>query len=160
MSEQIEFTIRKAKKSDLQNYLELSKEENLIEHLIMPELFPRKDYLAWFDKVLKSKEAILLAIINKSGDFIGQVYFKIEQNTASIIIGIKEDYRGMDLAAPIINESSKFLFSKIDQIESIIAYIEEVNIPSLKAFEQAGFLYYKNEMINDTKYFIYRYLRN
>ena len=160
MSDKVDFYLRIANKSDSEKIFKLSNEDNVRENSINPDKITWKNHLTWLNDTLKSKDSLVLVGMDNNDQFIGQVYYKIENNKAFINISIDEDYRGMDLAAPIINKSTEVLFAQQNQIETILAYIKEINIPSLKAFEQAGFLFYKHEIINDNKFFVYRYLRN
>jgi RimJ/RimL family protein N-acetyltransferase len=160
MSDKIQFKLRIANKSDSKNIFNLTNEEKVRENVTNSILVSWENYLKWFNEALESDNYLILVALDTSNQFIGQVYYKIENNITFINISIGEEYRGMDLAAPIINESTKFLFSHNNNIESILAYIEDINIPSLRAFEQAGFLYYKDEIINNKKFHVYRYLRN
>jgi UDP-2,4-diacetamido-2,4,6-trideoxy-beta-L-altropyranose hydrolase len=160
MSEKIEFQLRKANQTDVKNIFDLSNEENVRENSIVTETIKWEDHVKWFNEKLQSKDYMILVAIGNDDQFIGQIRYEFEKRQALVSISISPDYRGLDLAAPIIKESARFLFSNNDKIESIIAYIKEINIPSLKAFEQAGYIFYNQEIINDTKFLVYRFLRN
>lgn len=160
MSEKIEFKLRKATQTDIQNFFDLSKEENVRENSIITESIKWEDHVKWFNEKLNSEEYMILVAVGSDDQFIGQVRYEFEKKRANISISISQDFRGLDLAAPIISESARFLFNYNNEIESIIAYIKEINIPSLKAFEQAGYIYYQQEIINDAKFLVYRFLRN
>ena len=160
MSEKIQFKLRKANQSDIKNIFDLSNEENVRENSIIKDSIKWEDHLKWFDEKLNSEEYMILVAVGSDDQFMGQVRYEFEKQQALVSISISPDYRGLDLAAPIIEESARFLFSNNDKIESIVAYIKEINIPSLKAFEQAGYIYYKQEIIDDTLFLVYRFLRN
>ncbi len=160
MSEKIEFHLRKANQSNVKNIFALSNEENVRDNSITTETIKWEDHVKWFNEKIISEDSLILVAIDANNEFIGQVRHDIEKNQSKISISIAPDYRGLDLSAPIISDSAKFLFKDNDNIETIIAYIKETNIPSLKAFEQAGFIYFKQEFIDDVKFYVYRFLRN
>ena len=116
--------------------------------------------IKWFNEKITDDNYLILIAEDENNQFLGQVRYELKNNQATISISIAPDFRGLDLAAPMISDSAKFLFEKKEKIEFILAYIKEINIPSIKAFEQAGYIYFQQEIINDEIFLVYRYLRN
>ena len=109
---------------------------------------------------MDDEDSLFLIAEDESNQFIGQVRYQFKKMQAIVSISVAPDFRGLDLAAPIISKSAKYLFENNEKIEFILAYIKEINIPSIKAFEQAGYNYFQQELINDEIFLVYRFLRN
>lgn len=160
MLEKNNFNLRKAIESDVKNIFELSNEENVRENSIITEPITWENHVKWFNDKINDNDYLILIAEDELNQFVGQVRYEFENNQAIVSISIAPDFRGLDLAAPIIAESAKFLFADNEKIEFILAYIKEINIPSLKAFEQAGYIYFQQEIIDDERFLVYRFLRN
>ena len=160
MSEQNNFKLRIAAESDVKSLFELSNEENVRENSINSEQIQWDNHVKWFNEKITDDNYLILIAEDENNQFLGQVRYELKNNQATISISIAPDFRGLDLAAPIISDSAKFLFEKNEKIDFILAYIKEINIPSIKAFEQAGYIYFQQEIINDEIFLVYRYLRN
>ena len=160
MSEHTNFKLRNATSSDVNNIYELTNEDNVRMNSSYSEKIQWEDHVQWFNKKLADENYLIIIAENEDGQFMGQVRYELEKSKAIISISISPDFRGLDLAAPMISESAKYLFNVNETVQFILAYIKEINIPSIKAFEQAGYVYYQQEIINDEKFLVYRYLRN
>ena len=158
MSEKFKF--RNAVQSDIKNVFDLTNEENVRENSINTEPVKWENHQNWFQEKLNDENYLILIVEDDYQNFMGQVRYELKKNRAIISISISPEFRGLDLAAPIIADSAKHLFEHFEKVEFILAYIKEINIPSIKAFEQAGYVYYQQEIINDEKFLVYRYLRN
>lgn len=152
--------LKKAAEADSKQIFDLSNEENVRENSTFTDPINWDDHTKWFNDKLSDENYLILVVEDESDNFIGQVRYKIEKNHAIISISISPDFRGLDLAAPMIMESASYLFNNYDNVDSILAYIKEINIPSIKAFEQAGYIYHNQELINNVKFLVYRFLRN
>lgn len=160
MLEQNNINLRKAVSSDVEKLFELSNEENVRENSTSSEKIEWKSHVNWFNKKLNDENYLILIAEDENNQFLGQVRYELENDQAIISISISPDFRGLDLAAPMIEDSAKYLFENNEKVEFILAYIKEINIPSIKAFEQAGYVYFQQEIINDEIFLVYRYLRN
>jgi len=160
MSEQNNFKLRIANESDVKLIFELSNEDDVRGNSINSEQIQWDNHVKWFNEKLIDEDYLILIAEDENYQFVGQVRYELKNNQAIISISIAPDFRGLDLAAPMIADSAKFLFENNENIEFILAYIKEINIPSIKAFEQAGYIYFQQEIINDEIFLVYRYLRN
>jgi len=160
MSEQNNFKLRIAAKSDVKDLFELSNEENVRENSVNSKQIQWDNHVKWFNEKIADEDYLILIAEDENNQFVGQVRYELKNNQATISISIAPDFRGLDLAAPMISDSAKFLFENNEVVEYILAYIKEINIPSIKAFEQAGYIYFQQEIINDEIFLVYRYLRN
>jgi UDP-2,4-diacetamido-2,4,6-trideoxy-beta-L-altropyranose hydrolase len=160
MSEQNNFKLRIAVKADIKNIFDLSNEENVRENSTNSEHIIWENHVKWFENRLDDENYLFLIAENENAEFMGQVRHEFEKTQAVVSISIAPDFRGLDLAAPIISKSAKYLFENNEKIEFILAYIKEINIPSIKAFDQAGYIYFQQELINDEIFLVYRFLRN
>lgn len=160
MSEKNNFNLRKAIKSDVKIIFDLTNEDEVRENSINTDPIIWENHVKWFNEKLNDNDYLILIAEDEPNQFVGQVRYEFENTQAIVSISIAPDFRGLDLAAPIITDSAKFLFKSNEKVETILAYIREINIPSLKAFEQAGYIYFQQEIINDEKFLVYRFLRN
>lgn len=119
------------------------------------------DHRIWVQKKCKDKNCLFLAV-EINGKFGGSVRFDIEKNDKAIInISLHKSFRGKGLSVDMIKKAIKLLFLLHPEAKTVIAQIFPENIPSIKAFEQAGFNYCKDEIIKDCKVKIfYKQVKN
>ena len=116
-----------------------------------PILF--KNHKNWFEDKLNNKDSLL--IINEFENVpAGFIKFDIEKEYSTIGILISQDFRGKGLAKDMLIKSSEFYFHKFDK--PIWAFIKETNKVSIKSFEQAGYLFSHNQIINQIPSLVYK----
>lgn len=99
-------------------------------------------HLAWLEKKLNSKSCSFF-LLTIEEEPVGVV--RIEGFEPSIIgVTVAPNHRGEGLSSKIIRSACSTFRKKTDS--SILAYIKLDNIPSLKAFEKAGFEFFKTDL--------------
>ena len=100
----------------------------------------------WFTEKLKDdKQLFLIAMVNN--EEAGLVRYSLEKNNAVVGISISKQFRGKQLAARFLVESSKEYF-KTNALP-IFAYIKKENITSIKSFENAGYVFLRDTKVNN-----------
>ena len=109
----------------------------------------------WFKEQLRSREDFLL-VLEIDNIPVGNVRFNKEG-----VIGISLDkaFRGKDLGVILIKEGIKFIQSNT-KLKEITAFIKKENIPSIRVFEKAGFIFDGDAVINKKECFRYIYKLN
>jgi len=83
------------------------------------------------------------------------VVVKFETNLDSIIgVTVAPEQRGKGIASMIIKKACATFWESYDS--DILAYIKEENLPSIKAFKKAGFLFFKTENFNNSNCLIFK----
>lgn len=105
----------------------------------------------------KHKIPPLFPVLNN--DKVGIVSF-IDDNESQnhiVNINIAPEYRGKGLGVKIINKAIDYVKKNYDHYDIIIAHIKEINIPSIKTFEKAGFIYFDKYIKNEQVVLKYHY---
>jgi len=90
------------------------------------------------------KNIPLFAVMdNKKISFVS--FVKEEKEVYSISINIPPENRGKRLAGKILNKSLEYVQSNYKTISKIIAEIKIENLPSIKSFLRAGFVFKKDD---------------
>jgi UDP-2,4-diacetamido-2,4,6-trideoxy-beta-L-altropyranose hydrolase len=142
-----EFTYRRAKLGDMDNLYRLSNEKLVRNNSIHSENIIYDDHVKWFKKVLADKKYLIL-VVEKAGDFIGQVKFNIDNSSATFSLSIDVSHRGKGIGSKIISESVEYLIHMKEGTRHIIAFIKKDNTASIRSFEKAGFFYMGMEDID------------
>ncbi len=117
------------------------------------------EHLDWLSGKLLDDDCIFLLAFTNNDNFIGQVRFDVTGSFASINISIDKEYRGKGFAKNIIFQSSYKYFHEKPNVNSILAYIHPLNIPSIKAFSRSGYIFSHKEKINEEEFLVYKLTR-
>ncbi|HIE46160.1 MAG TPA: UDP-2,4-diacetamido-2,4,6-trideoxy-beta-L-altropyranose hydrolase [Flavobacteriaceae bacterium] len=111
------------------------------------------NHVSWFNKKIRNNQVLFLIIlINNTPS--GIVRFEIDNKETTIGILISKKYRGQSLAVDVLKKATNKYFLKYHY--PIFAYIKKTNIASVKSFEGAGYMLYKEEVVSSINSFIYK----
>lgn len=147
------FYLRKAVESDSQRVFELSNDPTVREQSINKKNINWDEHQTWFGKKIKEEDYIFLLAFDKKDNFIGQVRFQIERNSAVVSISVLKDFRGKGLSKKILREACSKTFSGRNHIREIVAYILPHNEASMKAFISIGFSFAGEENIEEENFY-------
>ena len=148
--------LRKVNFEDALEIFNLSNDDVVRKNSFNPQKIEWGTHLIWLKKKLEGENSIYFAAINDLNNFYGLVRFDIDLINKVAIIGIslKENVRGIGLSSFVINKAvSKLL--KIKSVKLIKAFIKDENIPSIKAFEEANFVFLDKLTIKGNKSKVY-----
>lgn len=94
---------------------------------------------AWLAGVLADEHRTLL-VAEADGAPVGTVRFDREGARAQISVAVAPDARGRGLGTQMIAETTELQLAAHPQLADVLAEIQARNLPSLKAFERAGYL--------------------
>lgn len=146
------FYLRRATLYDSKIVFDLSNDPIVRSQSINKNQIPWDEHLKWFENKINDKNYFFLLSFDKSDNFIGQIRFQIEDNSATVSISITEKFRGKGLSKKIIIEGCEKVFNEFNNIKKIFAYILPENTASINGFKSAGFKFVKEEIINNEKY--------
>jgi UDP-2,4-diacetamido-2,4,6-trideoxy-beta-L-altropyranose hydrolase len=153
------FYFRKALEKDSTNLFNLINEKSVRMNAFKPSPVSLKDHTFWHSRTIVDPKIIYLLAFNASDDFIGQVRLDLKDNNAIINIALNKDFRGKALSVPMIRVASFKCLAECKEVEYIISYIKPHNIPAIKGFTHSAYVRFKEEFIDDERYFIYKLLR-
>ena len=108
-----------------------------------------EDHEKWFSNRIKDKNYIFLLAFDKNDNFIGQIRFQVENNSAIVSISITTKFRGKGLSKKILKTACIKVFAERADVSYITAYILPSNETSIKAFKSIGYKFEKEELINN-----------
>lgn len=107
----------------------------------------------WFSNKIRDKNTLFIIALYDNQP-AGIVRFEMENEHAVVGVVIAEKFRGMKLSSSILSESAKEYFKQNNL--PIFAYIKEENKASIRAFESAGYSFYKQEIIKESPSCVYK----
>jgi len=140
MSEKIKYTIRKARLADMERVFLLSNDTAVRQQSIHPETITLEQHVQWFTRKIKDPDYVFLVVYDQQKQFIGQVRYKVKNNSAVISISINRDFRGKDLAVPLLKATAARVLKLKPELKEIIAYIRPDNVASSQSFLKAGYV--------------------
>ena len=147
------FYLRKAVESDSKKIFELSNDPTVREQSISKKMINWDEHQSWFNKKIKEEDYIFLLAFDKKDNFIGQVRFQIECQSATVSISVLKEFRGKGLSKKILREACSKTFSDRSHIQEILAYILPHNEASMKAFISTGFSFACEENIEEENFY-------
>ena len=150
---QLSINFRKAKKSDAKLVFNWSNDSLVRKQSFNSEEIKWDQHLDWFiNKVNDNKCLFLITIINDEP--AGLIRFDIDSKFATIGILLSNNFRGQNLAVPILKKSSRKYFKDFNL--PILAYIKKSNLASIKSFEKASYIYFKDVIVKGNSSFVYK----
>jgi UDP-2,4-diacetamido-2,4,6-trideoxy-beta-L-altropyranose hydrolase len=144
--------LRKAAAADAEALFGLANDDIVRQNSFSQGKIKWAEHIQWLNEKLGNGDCLLL-IVDYSGKFAGQVRFDVipQQTEAVINISLCKSVRGLGLSPLVINKSIEELLNVRKDVKLIKAYVKDENIPSIKAFEKAGFRFSENTIINNCK---------
>lgn len=131
--------LRKVKAEDMKEVFDLSNQDYVRRYSINKDKIEWPEHVKWFNSVLKDKNTVFYVVTDKNESFLGQIRYKITQNSATVSISLSEKLKGKGLSKEILNKSIKKIFEEEQSVKDIIAFVSEDNIASKKIFEGLNF---------------------
>lgn len=150
-----EFSIRHAKKSDMEMVFNLSNDDTVRENSINKAKISWESHTSWFENRIKNTEEPFYIIEDKNGSPVAQVRFNREDNGFVISLSINKNFRGKGYGCQVIKTATQEL-----NMYPVIAYVKTTNIPSKKSFLKAGYKFYGEKIINNEPYGTFVYDKN
>lgn len=151
----INYLVRKAEKKDIHLIYDLSNDPLVRKNSINSKKIPWKEHLNWFEKKINDKNCVYYVIFDNKGEFIGQIRYEINNNTAIVSISITKYFRGKKLSVPLLKDTARLLFKEKENVNEIHALIKPDNIPSIKSFQMAQYVFKDNTLIDGEVYSVY-----
>lgn len=135
------YSLRDLEHSDMEALFQLSNQDYVRKHSIQKEKIEWEQHVEWFNKIKESTNDYFYVITNNKNDFLGQVRYKIENDSAVVSISLGEKLVGKGLSDYFLKKSIDLLINENSELSKIIAYISTENIASQRLFKKAGFTY-------------------
>lgn len=150
---QLNISSRNATRDDLMMVYVWSNDELVRQNSYnsAPILF--KDHINWFLKKIEDSQTLFL-IIEVNNKPAGIVRFEISKLNTVVGIIVSKAYRGQNLASCFLKKGADVYFEKYEK--PILAYIKKENVASIKSFEKAKYIYFKQETMQGNRSFVYK----
>lgn len=137
--------LRKVKSEDIKEVFDLSNKDYVRRYSINKDKIEWADHVKWFDLILDDKTTVFYVVTDKNDSFLGQIRYKITENSAIVSISLSEKLKGKGLSKEILSKSIKKIFDEEKSVKDIIAFVSADNIASKKIFEGLNFKRLKDE---------------
>jgi UDP-2,4-diacetamido-2,4,6-trideoxy-beta-L-altropyranose hydrolase len=153
------FYLRYALETDAMNVFNLSNERTVRINSINQSSISWKEHFGWYIKRINDPDYLFLLVFNISDEFMGQIRFDIKDNYAVANISLINKFRGKGLGIHLLISASFRCFNEKPGIEYILGYVKPKNIPSIKSFLGATYVYSHEEILSGEKYSVYKLVR-
>jgi UDP-2,4-diacetamido-2,4,6-trideoxy-beta-L-altropyranose hydrolase len=134
------YFLRKAKNEDVFDVYRLSNEDYVRKHSINTEKIDWKNHKVWYYNILKSNNHLFFVVTDNRDEFLGQLRYKIENDSATISISLCKSITGKGLSKVLVKKSMELIQEERNELKNITAYVSNDNIASKKLFESTGFI--------------------
>ncbi|MFH4963799.1 UDP-2,4-diacetamido-2,4,6-trideoxy-beta-L-altropyranose hydrolase [Gaetbulibacter sp. M235] len=146
-------SFRKATKEDMLLVYNWSNDPLVRQNSFNTQEIELVNHEKWFNqKIEDDKVLFLIALFDNQP--VGVVRYEIKEDQTIIGVLVAENFRGNKLSSSFLSESAKYYFKQNHL--PIFAYIKEENKASIKAFESAGYSFYKKESVKEIESFVYK----
>jgi len=150
--ERPDILFRDANKNDVKLLFDWTNDDLVRQQSFNSDKIIYEEHQKWFTSKLQDKNT-LFWIAQKDKNPIGLVRFNIQNDYAVIGVSIDKNQRGKGYGGAILTQASQSFVNVFNL--PIYAYIKQTNIASIRSFEKAGYVFEKNEMINEVDSVLY-----
>ena len=151
-----QLVLRKATSADAEDLFNLANEDTVRKSSFSSGKVEWGHHVKWLGEKLADSNCLFF-VVDYLSRFVGQVRLDMIplQREAMISISLAKNIRGLGLSPSVINRSIEELLKIRKDVKLIKAYVKDGNIPSVRAFEKAGFRFLENAVINGCKARVY-----
>lgn len=143
--------LKKASEKDCDLLYNWSNDELVRKNSFNENKIENEEHKKWFfDKISSNDYIIYICYLNNIA--LGYARIEIKNQEAKISYAIDKDYRGNGLAIKVLFElENKIKLEKL-KIKSLIGFVKNDNIPSIKSFQGLNYTEFKdNEYLKYVK---------
>jgi len=138
------YFLREIKSEDIHDVFRLSNEDYVRKYSININKINWDDHVVWFNNIIKSDKNVFYVVTDSTNKFLGQLRYKIENDSAIVSISLCKSVAGKGLSNKFLKESIELISKERKDIETIIAFVSDKNIASKRLFEKAKFILNEN----------------
>ena len=150
--------LRKATEDDLMLYFDWVNDPAVRANSFNTNVVLIKNHREWFTSKIKDVNTVFY-ILEYEHIPAGQIRFDQSIDGAKINFSIDKQFRGRGLGKHILQMASQRLISEFPNLSSIYGYVKKNNTSSIKAFQSAGFIFSKEEMMQGIESVLFVYPR-
>jgi UDP-2,4-diacetamido-2,4,6-trideoxy-beta-L-altropyranose hydrolase len=140
--------IRSVRQEDCMLLWEWANDPTVREMSFNQNPIPWGDHLTWFEKKYHDPVCFQYIAVNKEDVPVGQIRFDVQDNKALVDVSVDRARRDKGLGSEIIRGGIQRLLAEKPGIP-VHAQVKLENVPSVGAFEKAGFVICGTGQIND-----------
>ena len=132
--------MRRVEKRDFNILFDWINDEDVIKNSRYGKGKYRLDeFTIWFNEKIKNQSSYMF-ILEKENNPLGQINFDLVEKEVVITYSVDKRFRNQGLGKELVREVEKFIGINLKNVKKISAYISSINIPSIKVFENLGFI--------------------
>ncbi|MBX0290145.1 UDP-2,4-diacetamido-2,4,6-trideoxy-beta-L-altropyranose hydrolase [Hymenobacter sp. HSC-4F20] len=134
------FYLRPVVATDSDQLLAWTNEPAVRQFSFTPTPVSRSNHEQWLAARLQDPNALLLLAQDAAtGRPAGLIRFAIEEEKATLSYLLDAAFRGRGLAPLLLLAGTRRLAEHFPQVRQVVGYVQGANVPSVRAFERAGF---------------------
>ena len=147
--------LRRAEERDIPEIYEHLHRDYVKKYFTENEKREWENHKKWYKFLINSPYFLLYILEDSTGQFLGQLKFELDGETAILSIYLSKSIRGKGMGKAAVLKGVKELSLYSENIEIILAYILEENEASIKTFEKSGFIFEKEEDYHGIEHLLY-----
>lgn len=147
--------LRRAEERDIPEIYEHLHRDYVKKYFTENEKREWENHKKWYKFLINSPYFLLYILEDSRGQFLGQLKFELDGETAILSIYLSKSIRGKGMGKAAILKGIKELTLYSGNIEIVLAYILEENEASIKTFEKSGFIFEKEEDYHGIEHLLY-----
>ena len=144
----MEVSYRNANPDDLQLFFNWANDPEARANSYNSNLISLAEHTDWYLRKINDHHT-LFYIAEVANHPAGMVRFDIKIENAIVSISIDKNFRRKGLAAVLLTDCCQYYFEK--QSNPVHAYIKSTNLASVQSFKKAGFMFFRNETVNEVE---------
>lgn len=131
--------MRRVEEKDFNILFDWINDEDVIKNSRYGKGKSLDEFTMWFNEKIKSQLSYMF-ILEKENNPVGQINFEIVEKEVIITYSVDKKVRNQGLGKELVRKAAEFIGINLKNVEKISAYISSSNMPSIKAFENLGFI--------------------
>lgn len=131
--------MRRVEEKDFNILFDWINDEDVIKNSRYGKGKSLDEFTMWFNEKIKSQLSYMF-ILEKENNPVGQINFEIVEKEVIITYSVDKKVRNQGLGKELVRKAAEFIGINLKNVEKISAYISSSNMPSIKVFENLGFI--------------------
>lgn len=133
------YLIRRAIYEDVDTYFNWANDTEVRKNSFNSDPILYETHCDWFNSNLSLMNMRLYIFTTIENTAIASIRFRIENDTATLSYLIDEKFRGIGFGKIVLVEGTQHFFAENDNVQKVIGYVKDNNLPSINTFFATGF---------------------
>lgn len=133
------YTIRRAEEKDSAAILALRNDDSARAQFFDNSPVPKTSHGVWFPTFIQRPDTLFIVLELNDGRIAGYCRFESKNGVSEVSVAVAHDQRSKGYGSILISEGCTAWTRKFPCIKLVIAFVQQGNLASEKAFSKCGF---------------------